>query len=469
MMKQTIPLDRLMRRLQNKIGHFAMIQPTAGRLLMVVALVLAASGARAQRSAGGLLSAPGQLLGGVVSPLNTSPLNALPLTGPASPLGVVNDLGVGRLDGDRDAPTLLDLRRQRLGLLVRDNRAALDVDDAGNPVRRGEVMLIDPSPADLATAEAAGFTRLRDDRELNLGFAVTVLAPPKGRNAAAALKMLRARDPSADVELNHVYEPAGGGLAVGGGSLAASAPAGASIGMVDGGVAAHPSLAGAAIEQRGFAAGGPAPTGHGTAVASLLVGSDGAFQGAARGRSLLVADVYGGSAASGSAEAIVDGLAWLAGRGVKVVTISLVGPPNRLLRRGVDALLAKGVLVVAAVGNDGPAAPPLYPASYPGVIAVTAVDARNHALLEAGRATHLDFAAPGADMAAALPGKGYAAVRGTSFAAPLVAARLAVAGGSGASALTAVAAEATPGKGAVGRGVVCQSCRVDPRNVGAKK
>ena len=47
-------------------------------------------------------------------------------------------------------------------------------------------------------------------------------------------------------------------------------------------------------------------------------------------------------------------------------------------------------------------------------------DSRNRALPEAGRAKHIDFAAPGADMAAALPGQGYAKVRGTSFAAPLV-------------------------------------------------
>ena len=70
-------------------------------------------------------------------------------------------------------------------------------------------------------------------------------------------------------------------------------------------------------------------------------------------------------------------------------------------------------MVVAAVGNDGPAAPPQYPACYDGVIAVTGVDANGKALLEAGRARHLDFAAPGADLAAALPGKGYA-----RFAAP---------------------------------------------------
>jgi hypothetical protein len=83
--------------------------------------------------------------------------------------------------------------------------------------------------------------------------------------------------------------------------------------------------------------------------------------------------------------------------------------------------------------------------------------------MEAGKAAHLDFAAPGADMAAALPGQGYSRVRGTSFAAPLVAARLAAAGSA-----QRLATEARPGKGRVGRGIVCGACRVDPKAVGAK-
>ncbi|MBR7619661.1 S8 family serine peptidase [Phenylobacterium sp. 20VBR1] len=91
-----------------------------------------------------------------------------------------------------------------------------------------------------------------------------------------------------------------------------------------------------------------------------------------------------------------------------------------------SALVARGHLVVAAVGNDGPAAPPLYPAAYPGVVSVTGVDGRRKVLPEAGRGGHVDFAAPGSDMARASTQGGYVALRGTSFAAPLVAGRLAL-------------------------------------------
>ena len=79
---------------------------------------------------------------------------------------------------------------------------------------------------------------------------------------------------------------------------------------------------------------------------------------------------------------------------------------------------------MAAVGNDGPAAPPRYPAAYKGVIGVTGVDLRERALPEAGIATPVDFAAPGAGIKGASPDGKLVGLRGTSFAAPLVAARL---------------------------------------------
>jgi subtilisin family serine protease len=194
------------------------------------------------------------------------------------------------------------------------------------------------------------------------------------------------------------------------------------MGLVDGSVAAsRPALTDARLTQRAFAPGGARTTAHATAVASLMVGARGIAPGAA----LEVADVYGPTAGGGSAEAIAAGLAWLARERVPVISISLVGPPNLLLGAAVQALVARGHLVVAAVGNDGPAAPPLYPAAYPGVIAVTGVDARRRVLPEAGRGSHVDFAAPGADITAAGLSGGFVTVRGTSFAAPLVAAQLA--------------------------------------------
>lgn len=362
------------------------------------------------------------------------------------------------------APSLLELRRLRLQELIRSNRSTVESDGSGLPVRRGILAVVNPDSAGLQRALSAGFRIVRQDNDPELGMRIVSLAVPNGMNARDGLKRLQKVSPQLQADFDHLFEPAGGSLAPIAGALAAAEGAGGRrvIGMIDGGVASHPSLAGKTIEQNGFA-GSPQPTGHGTAVASLLVGTQGPFRGAATGAQLFVADVYGGNRAAGSATSIVRALGWLSSKRPQVINISLVGPSNRLVQRAIQIVQSRGIEVVAAVGNDGPAAPPQYPASYPGVVAVTAVDAKGRALPEAGKPTHLDFAAPGADMAAALPGNGYTKVRGTSFAAPLAAARLALAGSP-----ARLANEAAPGKGRVGRGIVCGACRIDPKAVGAK-
>jgi hypothetical protein len=356
---------------------------------------------------------------------------------------------------------LADYRTARFNALINANRAVLDRDPAGQPVRKYELVCTDPDAASLSAAVHAGFRITGVETVNELGMRMVTLAVPRGMNVRQAYKALQRAAPALQMDYNHIYEPAGGSLMPALGAALASSvgrlPSGPRIAMIDGGVASHPSLGRAQIEQQGFA-GNAQPTGHGTAVGSLLVGEQGPFHGAARGAQLFVGDVYGGNPAAGSVTTVVHALAWAASKNPSVINISLVGPDNRALARAVAALRARGIGVTAAVGNDGPAAPPQYPASYPGVIAVTGVDAQGRALPEAGKSMHLDFAAPGADMAAALPGQGFTRVRGTSFAAPLAAARLALTGS-----YQRLAAEARPGKGRVGRGIVCAECRVDPK------
>lgn len=90
---------------------------------------------------------------------------------------------------------------------------------------------------------------------------------------------------------------------------------------------------------------------------------------------------------------------------------------------------------------------------------MTGVDGRNRPLPEAGKAAHLDFSAPGTDMDAARVDGTNGPFRGTSFAAPLVAGRLARAGN-----LIALEREAQDlgAKGwdtRFGKGLVCGNCR----------
>lgn len=426
--------------------------PAAGQLLPPVVGQLPS---QLPGQVGGALPGP---VGGLLPGTAAAPL---PLLG--GPIGVP-DLGAGPIVSD--ARSLLDLRRQRLRQLVRDNRDQLDTDPDGNPVRRGELLAIDLSEPALTQLTTLGFAVVRRDTASD-GSTIFILRPPARQKLDKALATLRATAPGVAADYNHVFEPAGAALQPAAAPAMASAgAAGARIGMIDGGVAAHPALASARIEQRGFA-GAVKATGHGTAVASLLVGQAANFAGAAHGASLLVADVYGGASGNGAATAIASAIDWLAARGSSVINISLVGPPNLLIARAIAAAHGRGVLVVAAVGNDGPAAPPLYPASYPQVVAVTAVDAKARLLPEAGRAAHVDFAAPGSDMAAALLDGGYAAVRGTSFAAPLVTARLAA---HRQNPLAAVSAEArATGNKRLGKGIVCEPCRNPLRALSQKK
>lgn len=428
---------------------------------ILVMTALLAGAAQAQLLPGNIGALPGQVAGRVIDPL----LGDAPASLGNTVNGPVDTLSV-RAAQTLNRTSLRDLRLERLQALIRANREVLEADDDGQPVRRGEIIALDASPALLARVQAAGFSMLREDEMEGIGVRVHVLSVPRGESGRKALERLHKLAPEGAFDLNHVFEPAGSALGAAADAAAAAARSvrdrGDSIGMIDGGVAAHPALAGASIHQRGFANGGLKGSGHGTAIASLLVGEEGAFRGAAVSRSLLAADVYGGNPASGSAEVIARALGWLVAGGARVINISLVGPPNRLLARAIELAHERGVTIVAAVGNDGPAAPPMYPASYHGVISVTGVDARDRALVEAGRAAHLDFAAPGADMVAAMPGKGYTKVRGTSFAAPLVAARLAAAGGSPANRVDIVADEAVSGHGKVGRGIVCNTCRTVP-------
>lgn len=299
--------------------------------------------------------------------------------------------------------------------LQRRNRDVIDTDRNGDIVIRSEVLAITPSDDALAVARSAGFTIGETVDETALGLRIVILRAPRGMSTRRAVETLQRLDPEGVYDFNHLYLGAGPGTPGAKQARDTGAPgAGPRIGLIDSGVdAAHPTFAGLTIVQRGFA--GEARAGaHGTAVASLL-GDD---------ASLFVADVYGALPTGGGASAIVAAIGWLAQSRVGVINVSLVGPPNRALEAAVHAAIARGHVIVAAVGNDGPAAAPLYPAAYPGVVGVTGVDARARVLPEAGRGEHVDFAAIGTVDAATLGGAS-ARLRGTSYAAPAVARLLA--------------------------------------------
>ncbi len=296
--------------------------------------------------------------------------------------------------------------------------AALDTDPQGFAVRRGEI-LARPS-ADIGPL----LDRMEIDiaRRLRIGGAeVLVLRTPDDAPLGPLIERLRSADPAGLYDYNHIYEPSGGASA---GPSAAPPPAArcedCRIGVIDAGAdLTHAAFAGRRVRDRGFG-GDPLPSRHGTAVLSVLAAS-------APEARLYLADVFCGDSGGGSAEAIAAAFAWMADRDVPVVSISLAGPPNLILALAVAEFTARGGVVVAAVGNGGPAAPPAYPAAYPGVLGVTAIDAAGAVAVDAQRGPQVAFAAAGVGVPAAQLGGGVEAESGTSFAAPRVAAYAALA------------------------------------------
>lgn len=434
------------------------------RLILTLASALGAAGAHAQLHLPQLQlpQLPGRLL----------PPNS----------GLLDDSR--RLLDRRDVADLRALRLELVASLIRRHRGVLEADPHGEPVVRHEILAWSPSRQALDAARAAGMTVAGDGTG-----AVVTLRVPDGTDTAVALERLRQLDPDGVYDFNHIYTGSAAqpmappdksanppALPAAGHAQPPSAKAATvKVGLVDGGIErGHEVFDTATIVPWGC--GGAAhPDPHGTAVAALMVGSSSRFHGVAPQATLYAADIYCGSPTGGSAADISAALDWLAREQVAVINLSLVGPPNRILERVVRNMVQRGHLLVAAAGNDGPAAPPLYPASYPGVVGVSGVDRQGRTLPEAARGPQVMFAAPGSQMVSAAIGvPPYRVVRGTSFASPIVAAMLAgaldqpspTAARQALAALSKVATGVPAGtvSNETGYGVLGAAYRTDPRS-----
>jgi len=349
----------------------------------------------------GATPARAQLLGPVQGLPNVQvPGVGLPSVAPATPVRSVDDLLRG---------SLALTRKLQIDALRRSEPRRVDIDPHGAPILRGEFLAMGLSEAQLDAVRALGFSVNRaTPADATLGLDFVVLRDTRSRSTARAMRALQRAAPDATFTYQHLYLPAGQADVAS--TTSATAPSSSTsarrVGLIDGGVdPADPALVRARIEQHGCKT--ATVSRHGTAVAARLVAGD--------PDTLYAADLWCGDAVGGATSNLVDALAWMAREHVAVINISLVGPDNPVLARAVQAMIARGHVLVSAVGNDGPAAPPLFPAAYPGVIGVSGVDARDRVLPESGSGDQVDFCASG------VIGSGRHALRGTSFAAPIVA------------------------------------------------
>jgi len=132
---------------------------------------------------------------------------------------------------------------------------------------------------------------------------------------------------------------------------------------------------------------------------------------------------------SGNWSWLIAGIKWCIDNGMHVVNMSLGGESApTALRSMCDLAWTKGLVLVAAAGNTGPAANTVeYPAQYDSVIAVSAISSANTIASFSSRGPKVELCAPGVDILSTIPGGGYGTLSGTSMACPHVTGAVALA------------------------------------------
>lgn len=196
---------------------------------------------------------------------------------------------------------------------------------------------------------------------------------------------------------------------------------GVRVAVIDSGVVPHPDLPGLS----GSIAITPYPKdlsktyGHGTAVASLIAGNNPQARGIAPAVDLVSIRV-GDETGKADSFALASGILAALDANVQIMNISMGTTENNpLVEEAVLMARDQNVLIVAASGNSAQNEA-CYPAAYPSVISVGAVDARGEHLDFSNFGTYLSITAPGYAINAAWPGNRHVAISGTSASAPIV-------------------------------------------------
>ncbi|WP_374773198.1 type VII secretion-associated serine protease mycosin [Streptomyces sp. NBC_01310] len=220
---------------------------------------------------------------------------------------------------------------------------------------------------------------------------------------------------------------------------------GVTVAVLDTGVDdSHPDLAGQVLDGTdligmGAGRGDRAWARHGTAMAGIIAGHG---HGPSRGQGVLgiapqarilpvrvileEGDPGRAKARDSKGGALAEGIRWAADHGADVINMSLGDDSDSAHHEAgedeaVQYALGKGVVVVASAGNGGETGDRVsYPAAYPGVIAVTAVDRRGKKAKFSTRNWYATVSAPGVDVVIADPDRSYYEGWGTSAAAAFV-------------------------------------------------
>jgi Subtilase family len=299
-------------------------------------------------------------------------------------------------------------------------------DASGHERVRREVLMVGDRAA-IDTVRNAGFSIIAERPLAAFNETLARIRVHRGRSVEQTIADLQALAPLASIAPHHLFRPSDDEIA----EVSPPSPRpqaedeknGGHVGVIDTGAdTSWPALTHSIVQTEGFADGGYTSRTHGTLVSEIVARS---------GATLTVADVFGVDADNrliAPAAAIASAIDWLVENRVRVINISIEGPDNVVLAHVIKRALAADVAIVAAAGNGGPGAAPAFPAAYPGVIAVTAVDENGQVYRRANRGDYIAFAARGVHVASeyeSTASKSAKTVSGTSFASPVVAAAIA--------------------------------------------
>ena len=180
----------------------------------------------------------------------------------------------------------------------------------------------------------------------------------------------------------------------------------------------HPDLAGVIAGEYDAVGAAATPHSHGTAMAGAIAAHSKLIGVAPKVRLLAVRAFTGdGESAQSTTFSLLKGIDWAAANRARVINMSFAGPADAMVRDMLGKARARGIVLIAAVGNAGPGSPPLFPAADAHVIGVTATDADDKLLPQANRGPQVALAAPGVEILAVAPNGGYQITSGTSVAA----------------------------------------------------
>lgn len=274
----------------------------------------------------------------------------------------------------------------------------------------------------------------------NLGFVLSVYQLPLNANAKKLLEQVLSKHPGMQIEFNRRYPLLEASNKHYGFSLTGASESGCSrqgdtaftgvVAMMDSRVNARlPQLKNSKLKVQDLAmTDDSASSDHGTAIAVLLVQLLPKAQ-------IFAINVYkevngpNGKTLETQSDWLISGFeAVLAHQPQPIaLNMSFGGSATPLLQRVVNKMDQRGIRLVAAAGNGGRQARPVYPAAYESVRAVSAVDIKEKLWAGSNRGEYIAYAAPGVDVWLPNAQGKNRFVSGTSYAAPWVTAAAALA------------------------------------------